>query len=312
MPDQTDFDVVIIGGSFAGLSAALALVRSLRKVLIIDSGNPCNKQTPYTHNFLAHDGDRPADLLELARKQILTYPTVVIENDFATTAKKANDHFFVNTMSGKRFTSKKMLLATGVADIMPSIPGFDVCWGVSVLHCPYCHGYEVRNKKIGLLVNDQSAFEHARFLRHWFNDLTVFTNNTSVLSDQQEGLLTKLQVSINHEVVEQLIHENGYVKAIVLEKGNSLPLHALFAKVAFKQHNDIAAVLGCNLNDTGHIQVDMFQKTSEYGIYAAGDCTSMFRSVANATAAGNIAGAMINKEMIDEELATELRSGSEI
>src|SRR5690606_19696546 len=167
MTENKVFDVIIIGGSYAGLSAALALGRSLRHVLIIDSGAPCNRQTPHSHNFLTHDGEPPARIATQARDEVLRYDTVRFVQDTATEAVSQEHGFAVTTASGDRYTAQKLLFATGVRDLMPDIPGFADCWGISILHCPYCHGYEVRGRTTGVLANGDTGYELAMFINNW-------------------------------------------------------------------------------------------------------------------------------------------------
>ena len=138
---RNHFDVIIIGGSYSGLSAAMSLGRSLRQVLVIDSGLPCNKQTPHSHNFITQDGEKPAVISAKAKLQVDIYKTVQFFNGLAVKAFKKNKGFEITTESGDVFTSRKVLFATGVKDLLPEINGFAECWGISVLHCPYCHGY---------------------------------------------------------------------------------------------------------------------------------------------------------------------------
>src|SRR5690606_408454 len=137
-----NFDVIIIGGSYAGLSSAMTLGRALRNVLMIDSGKPCNRQTPHSHNFITQDGEEPGTIAEKAKAQVLKYDTVKFLNDLAVSGKKTENGFVIATETGKEFATKKLVFATGVKDIMPGIKGFSECWGISVIHCPYCHGYE--------------------------------------------------------------------------------------------------------------------------------------------------------------------------
>src|SRR5689334_3705559 len=150
MKQPANFDVIIIGGSYAGLATAMALGRALRNVLVIDGGNPCNKQTPHSHNFLTNDGKTPKEIASLAKQQVRMYSTVSFLDGFATAGLKTTSGFEVQTQAGEVFTSKKLVFATGIRDVMPSIPGFAESWGISVLHCPYCHGYEVRHQKTGI------------------------------------------------------------------------------------------------------------------------------------------------------------------
>src|SRR5690606_34953225 len=151
------FDVIIIGGSYAGLSAAMALGRSLRKVLIIDSGKPCNATTPYSHNFLTQDGSTPLKISTIARTQVEKYDTVTFYQGIALQATKRNGPFSIATATGEIFNGKKLILATGIKDKLPDIPGFAECWGISIIHCPYCHGYEYHHQNTGILANGDAA-----------------------------------------------------------------------------------------------------------------------------------------------------------
>lgn len=160
MEKTVQFDVIIIGGSYSGLSAAMALGRALRKTLIIDGGKPCNRQTPRSHNFITHDGKAPREIADTAREQVLQYDTVSLVNSTVINVVKTDYTFTVNTHDNT-YKAKKLLLATGVADVMPAIEGFAECWGISVVHCPYCHGYEVRHQKTGIFANGPAAFEYA-------------------------------------------------------------------------------------------------------------------------------------------------------
>ena len=152
------FDVIIVGGSYSGLSAAMALGRALRKVLIIDGGKPANRFTPHSHNFITHDGRSPGEIAALARQQVNKYPTVKQVNGFVTSAERAANEFMVVLDSGASYSATKLVFATGIIDVLPNIPGLADCWGKSVLHCPYCHGYEVRNVKTGIIGNGDYAF----------------------------------------------------------------------------------------------------------------------------------------------------------
>ncbi|HEU4552409.1 MAG TPA: NAD(P)/FAD-dependent oxidoreductase [Chitinophaga sp.] len=292
------FDVIIIGGSNAGLSAAMALGRSLRQVLIIDSGEPCNRQTPHSHNFLTHDGSAPAEIAAIGLQQVLAYPTVQLLQGLVTTAAKHDNGFIVTTAAGGQYTAGKLLLATGMKDIMPDIPGFAACWGISVLHCPYCHGYEVRNQPTGILANGDMAFEFCKLIRHWTPQLTLFTNGPSTLGAEQTAQLTAWDIRITASPVTGIVHEKGYLQHLVQENGSTPALTALYARPALQQR-EVVLQLGCGLNEHGFITVNDFQETTIPGVYAAGDNTTMFRAVSIAVAAGTKAGAIINKVLID-------------
>ncbi len=301
MDNNNSFDVIIIGGSYAGLSAAMALGRSLRKVLIIDSGMPCNRQTPHSHNFITHDGEKPRVIAEKAKAQVLKYSTVKFYNGLAVSGKKIENGFTIITKNGGTFTAKKLLFATGVKDIMPDIRGFSECWGISVIHCPYCHGYEVKNERTGILANGNFACHYAQLVRNLTKDLTIFTNGKAEFSAEQSAKLKQHNISVIEKEIDFLKHENGNVQQIVFKDQSTFGLKAIYSRPDFEQHSKIPEMLGCELTEQGHIKVDMFQKTTEPNIFACGDNASPMRSVAYAIATGNIAGAMINRGMTEEE-----------
>ncbi|HEX2982371.1 MAG TPA: NAD(P)/FAD-dependent oxidoreductase [Ignavibacteriales bacterium] len=301
MPDT--FDVIIIGGSYAGLSAAMALGRSLRNVLIIDSGSPCNKQTPHSHNFLTQDGETPANIASKAKRQVLKYSTVKFIEDKAVSAGKKSNGFEVVAESGEVFSARKLLLATGIHDIMPDIDGFKDSWGITVLHCPYCHGYEVNGENLGILANGEAAFEMAKFISNWSGRLTLFTNGPSSLTTEQTDMLADHNISIVEKEILLIDHEKGVMHGLIFKDGSGHELRALFYRAAFRQHSDIAEKLGCELTPDGYIKIGEFQETTVPGVYAAGDNSTMLRSVAVAASAGMKAGAFINKEIIMENFA---------
>lgn len=302
MDEAKHFEVIIVGGSYAGLSAAMALGRSLRKVLIIDGGQPCNAQTPYSHNFITQDGVKPHVIAEKAKEQVLKYDTVEFIADMVESAEKINGKFRVETQNKLVFTSEKILFATGVKDLMPAIEGFSECWGISILHCPYCHGYEVKNEKIGLLAKGEAAFDLCKLIQHWTDDLTLFTNGPSELTDEQKTLIGKLNIEIVEKEIAAIENTDGKLENISFKDGSKFDLKAIFARVKFEQHCKVPIELGCNMTEHGHIDVNFFQQSSVEGVYAAGDNTTLLRSVSIVTAAGNIAGTAINMEMIKEAL----------
>lgn len=297
---MNNYEAIIIGGSYSGLSAAMALGRATRSVLIIDSGLPCNRQTPHSHNFITHDGETPAAIAAKAREQVLAYPTVQLIKDKATAAGKIGSGFTITTESGKTFTAKKLLFATGVADIMPAIEGFADCWGISILHCPYCHGYEVRNQKTAILANGEAAYHYASLLSQWTTEITIFTNGPAVLKGEQQAKLEQHNIAIIEDEISQLQHTNGNLEAIVLKDGSRYDFTVMYSRPAITQHCDIPAQLGCSLDEHGLIIVNMLQKTNIPGVFASGDCTSPMRAVAMAVAGGMMAGAAINNEMAAE------------
>ena len=299
--EQKHFEVIIIGGSYSGLSAAMSLGRSLRQVLVIDSGLPCNRQTPHSHNFITQDGEKPAVISAKAKLQVDVYKTVQFYNGLATKALKTEKGFEIETESGEIFTAKKVLFATGVKDLLPQIEGFADCWGISVLHCPYCHGYEVKNEKTAIIANGEMGFEFAKLISNWTKDLRLCTNGKSELTSEQTESLKKHGVLILEEEIDSLENKDGYVSNIIFINREKVEVKAVYARVPFEQHCKLPQDLGCETNEQGYLKVDFMQKTTVPGIFGSGDATTQMRSVALAVSSGSFAGAVINKELIDED-----------
>lgn len=294
-------DVIIIGGSYAGLSAALSLGRSLRKVLIIDSNNPCNKQAPFAHNFFANDSINPQELRNKARQQLSQYNTVSFLEGLAIDIIPQENSFEAITENGEKFTSKKVLFATGVTDTIPNIEGFSECWGISVLHCPYCHGYEAKQLKTGVLGNGDLGFELAKIISHWTDDLTLYTNGTSTLSPEEVLKLNKHNIKVVENEIDYIEHENGYIKQLHFKDTPPDEMEALYTQLPFMQQCSLPEKLGCEFTEKGFISVNKCLESTVNGVFGAGDCLSLFRSIAHAVAQGNKAGAIINKCLIEEE-----------
>ncbi|HAA13837.1 MAG TPA: pyridine nucleotide-disulfide oxidoreductase [Cytophagales bacterium] len=301
MHNDSPFEVIILGGSYAGLSAAMALGRSLRKTLIIDGGKPCNRQTPHSHNFLTQDGVAPHEIASIAREQVAEYDTITFVEDFALHGKQVSEGFEIETRSGKMYVGKKLILATGIRDELPSIPGLAECWGISVIHCPYCHGYEYRGQKTGLFANGDHAAHMAPMIRNLTDDLTILTHGPADFSTEQRGLFESHNIGLLETPISEVVHEGGHLRQVLFQNGESLRLDALYAAVPFTQHSAIPNELGCAFTEAGYIQVDAMQKATVEGVYACGDNTTPMRSVANAVASGNIAGAVVNRELVMEQ-----------
>lgn len=300
MTDKKHFDVIIIGGSYSGLAAAMALGRALRKVLIIDSGKPCNRQTPYSHNFLTQDGKTPKEIARLAKQQVSRYDTVEFLDELVTNASKAENGFEIQTLLGDIFTATKLIFASGIKDEMSGIKGITDCWGISVLHCPYCHGYEVKTERTGILGNGEYGFEFSKLISNWTKHLTLFTNGKSTLTTEQTEILEKHNIRTEEKEIEELVHINGQLQHIVFKDGSKKIVKAIYTRLAFKQHCQIPEQLGCELTEDGYIKIDTSHKTTIKGIFACGDNVTRIRTVANAVAMGTTTGMMVNKELVEE------------
>lgn len=297
---NNQFDVIIIGGSYSGLSAGMALVRSLRRVLIVDSGTPCNRYTPHSHNFITQDGEEPTVILQKAKEQLIKYESVEFLEGLVASVTTHSDGFQVSVASGTQFSSKKLLLATGIKDIFPAIIGFDDCWGKTVIHCPYCHGYEFRDKKTAVIANGDRAFHLASLVNNLTDQLSIIVSGQSTLTQEQLDKLNRHHIRLIEKEVTEIGHHNGDVHGLIFEDGSQEDFEAVYAAIPFEQQTDIPLALGCEMTETGLVKIDMFQKTTVAGVYSCGDNSSPMRSVANAVASGNLAGAMINHELTTE------------
>lgn len=301
MKDNNQFDIIIIGGSYSGLSAGMALGRALKKVLIIDSGKPCNAQTPFSHNFLTQDGKTPQEIAQIGRSQLEKYDSVRFFNGLASRGLRTEQGFEIVVESGETFKAAKLIFATGIKDLMPAIDGFADCWGISAIHCPYCHGYEVRNQKTGILGNGLTGFELSALISNWTSDLILFTNGQSTLSKEQMELLDRKEIMVVEKEIERLEHQNGNIEQLIFKDQTHAVIKAIYSRNPFEQHCRIPATLGCELTEEGYLMTDQFQQTSVAGVFACGDNTTRLRSVANAIAMGTIAGATASNQMIFEQ-----------
>ena len=304
MKNAMDYEVIIIGGSYAGLSAAMSLGRALRHVLIVDNGEPCNRQTPHSHNFLTNDGQTPAVLAAKAQEQVRAYDTIHFSTGLVTDLQQVAGGFSVKTNEGKQWTARKIVLATGIRNVFPDIPGWAACWGISVLHCPYCHGYEVRNEPTGIFGGGEAVLEMAALIHHWTKQLTVFTHTETRPGAASLERFSEKGIGINTKEIEAIEHRKGYLEQLVFTDGSRLPLTVLYAKLPFVQQADFSGSLGYELMPDGFIKVDALQKTTVYGLFACGDNSHRLRTVAHAVAAGTAAGMAVNRELIDEAFYT--------
>src|SRR5690606_19397236 len=243
MEKMKQFDVIIIGGSYARLSAAMALGRCLRQVLIIDSGDPCNKTTPRSHNLLTQDGKTPLATSPLARQQLGHYPSVRSHQGFVARAHGASGAFRAETATGEVFGAKKLILATGVRDLLPDIEGFAACWGDTVIHCPYCHGYEFRGGRTGIMAPVEKALHLAPLVHNLSKDLTLFMD-PGALTEEQVQKFQGHKIGIETRKIAALEHNRGKLKRVLFTDGGSRELDALYAGLPFGQHSALPKALG--------------------------------------------------------------------
>lgn len=299
MTHSADFEMIIVGASHAGLSAALTLGRSRRRVLVLDGGPPRNAPAAHAHNFFTQDGTPPLELLRIGREQLAPYDVLVRAVE-ARAARATTAGFALRLADETEVTARALILATGIADLLPDIPGFRELWGRGVYHCPYCHGWEIRDQRVAVYGNGPMGFHLAVLLHHWAPQPTLCTNGPADLDAAQLATLRGLGVRlVETSVAELAAGPAGGVRALGFSDGSQLPVDAVFARVAQQQRTDLAAQLGCAFTEDGlYVQVNPFGLTSVPDVYAAGDLTGPFQQVVAAAAAGAMAAAMLNNELI--------------
>lgn len=293
------FDTIIVGGSFAGLSAAIYLARARRSVLVLDTGAPRNRFAAASHGFFAQDGSDPRAMLEIMRGQVAAYPTVQFRDLIALDAAHIEDGFRVTLENGEAVTGAKLLLAFGVSDILPELPGLAERWGRTVIHCPYCHGYEFSGKRFGVLNLSPMSAHQATLIPEW--GPTTFFLNGGTIEPDVAAKLDERGVTIEPVPVDCLVGEGTSLSAIRLRNGVEQPIDALFVGPRNRFNSDIAERLGCAVEDGplgSVVTVDEMKVTNVAGVYAAGDITRMGHTVTFACADGVMAALAIHRSLV--------------
>jgi thioredoxin reductase len=295
------YDVLILGAGPAGLSAALILGRVRRRVLVLDSGKPRNAPSPESHGFFTRDGAPPAELLRIGREQLRPYGVEVLDAE-ATDALQEGETFTVVLADGSRRRARRLLLATGLTDPLPEIEGLRELWGTAVLHCPYCHGWEVRDQPLAVYGNGKTVAERLALVRCLSRDIVVCTDGPADLGEDAERL-ARHGVPVREERIVRLEGRGGHLERIVFADGSDLPRRALFLATLPRQHSRLPERLGCALTEVGLVQVDAWGLTSVPGVYAAGDLALRMHQIALASSDGAIAGVAINRDLAEEDFA---------
>ncbi|CAH0180564.1 NAD(P)/FAD-dependent oxidoreductase [Pseudomonas mediterranea] len=294
-------DVIIIGGSFAGLAAALQLGRARRKVTVLDTGRPRNRFAGHSHGLLGHDHKPPLDILVEARQQLARYPTIRLVNARAESVSGAIDDFCVVTDDNERLKARRLILSYGVVDQMPDVPGFAESWGTSIVPCPYCDGFEVAGQHWGLVWSGPQSHNYVRLYHDWTDTLTVFADGHDIPPDIRADLAHR-NVSVVEGRIVEIAHQKGHISTINLDIGPNVAVDILFAHPRSKPCASLHESLGLATVDTPTgivLKVDEHRQTSMPGIYAAGDLATPFLpSVTQASSQGAMAGIFAQQSML--------------
>ncbi|MCA8253007.1 NAD(P)/FAD-dependent oxidoreductase [Burkholderia sp. AU31624] len=294
-------EVIVIGGSFAGLSAAMQLARARRRVLVIDAGQPRNRFAAHAHGFFGQDGKPPAAIVEEAAAQLAAYPTVQrIAGDVRTAERDADGRFHVTLADGSRASADRLILATGIRDALPALPGLAERWGASVLHCPYCHGYEVSGQRLGVLATHPLSVHQAILIPDW-GPTTWFTQGVVEANEEEAALLDARGVRIERSPVVEILGDAPRIEALRLADGQVVPIDALFVGAHTAMASDLAQQLGCAFDDGPLgpvVRVDAMKQTSVAGVFAAGDASTPMTNATFASASGVMAGVAAHRSLI--------------
>lgn len=293
-------DCIIVGGGPAGLNAAVVLGRCRRKVLLFDTATYRNLYSHGMHNYLSRDGILPSEFLETSRKEMTKYGVQLLQHKVVSARKNARGFFDVKDDLGRNYQSKKLLIATGLQDNVPDIPGFKELYGKSVHHCPYCDGWEVSGKALGVYARNKSGFELALALKGWSDNVTYYADGRNKLKPSEVETLTLNDIPIVSYPVQKLEASGGQLTAVVFKNGDQRKCDALFFVNGFKPQCNLAETFGCNMTRLGTVIVNRYQQTNIDGLYVAGDAARDMHFVVVAAAEGAKAGVIINKELQKE------------
>lgn len=312
-PDRTaQYDVAIIGGGPAGLSAALALGRARRQVLLLDFGTPRNARAHEVHNFVTRDGIPPAEFRRIAHEQLAAYPSVARANQRVERIAGGPDAFELDLQGGVNVRSRRIILALGMVDVLPDLPGYRELWGYSLFQCPYCHGWEEQDKAFGFIAPGPDKMDFAIFLLGWSRDVVVFTDGRYEVPEAMRERLAAAGIRIEERPIRRLVSrpaegaQGERLEAVELADGGHVAREVLFVRPPQRQ-TVLVEALGLALDANGFVKVDGRQATSSPGIFAAGDMTTMMQSALAAAAAGQHAAGMVNHDLAFSSPAVALR-----
>jgi thioredoxin reductase len=297
------YDVVIVGGGPAGLSAALMLGRCRRSVLVCDTGKPRNRASLALHGYLTRDGLPPQEFLAIARRELRQYLTVEQREVEVQGAEcRPDGRFDVTLAGGKRVTSRKLLVATGVTDSIPELEGIEPLYGRSVFHCPYCDAWEVSDEPLAIYGRGAKGVGLSLTLTAWSRDLVLCTDGPSEIEPDDLDRLARNRIAVREERIARLEGEDGILSHVVFEGGERLPRRALFFTTGQSQQSALALRLGCEFNDKGTVRTGKYESTHLPGLFVCGDASRAVQWVIVAASEGAEAAFAINSDLLKEDL----------
>jgi thioredoxin reductase len=300
------YDVTVIGGGAAGLSAALVLARARRQVLVVDAGEPRNAPAAHIHGYLSRDGFPPDELLAAGRKEVEGYGGAVVFGTVTDLVPHGRDAFWVLLAGGVRVSTRRALVTTGLRDELPDIPGMADRWARDVLHCPYCHGHEVRDRPLGVIGGTPGAVRYAHIVRQWTHDLVYFTP-PGTLTPAERSQLVARAIGIVESGIEQLVIENDQLRGVQMSDGSVVARDAIFVPPRFLSNNQLLLGVGCDVDDGGWVNADAGGRTSVRGVWVAGNVVDPRAQVITAAGAGSAAAIAINADLVEDDVRNAVR-----
>ena len=300
------YDVVVIGGGAAGLSAALVLSRARRKVLVVDAGEPRNAPATHMHGYLSRDGIPPAELLATGRNEVKGYGGDIVPGTVTDLVPDGRSGFWVLLAGGERISARRLLVTTGMRDELPNIPGLRDRWAREVLHCPYCHGHEVRDRQLGVIGGTPGAVRYAQIVRQWTHDLVYFTPPDTLTAAERTELLSRA-IGVVEGTIEQLVIDDDHLRGVQMDDGCVIPRDALFVPPRFVPNNTLLVGLGCEVDADGWVTADATGRTSVPGVWVAGNVVDPRAQVITAAGAGSAAAIALNADLVDDDVRNAVR-----
>jgi thioredoxin reductase len=294
------YDVIIVGGGPAGLNAAVVLGRCRRKVLLFDSATYRNRYSHGMHNYLTRDDIAPNEFIKLCHNEIDKYGVHYQQKKVVEARKNDDKIFVVRDEDGAKYYSRKMLIATGLTDKLPEVEGFKEMYGKSVFHCPYCDGWEVRDKKIGVYAKNKEGWELALALKGWSKQVTLYTDGRKNVKSFQKEQLDANNIVVDTRPITRISGNDGKLEKIIFKSGEEQACEAIFFVNGFTQQCNLAETFGCDMTHKGVAKANTHQQTNVPGLYVAGDVARDMHFVVVAAAEGAKAGVTINKELQKE------------
>jgi thioredoxin reductase (NADPH) len=296
---MAEYDVVVVGGGVAGLSAALVLGRARRRVVVVDAGEPRNAQSAHLHGFLSRDGMNPAELLSTARGEVAGYGVELLAGRAVGIDRLDGALFAVRLADGARLTARAVVVATGLRDALPDIPGLRPRWGKDVQVCPYCHGDEVRDSALGVIGGEDRQFSlrQAQLIRQWSDDLVFFPHKIDLQAHEREQLVAR-GVRIVDGAVTRIVSDETGVRGVEVAEGPMVRRTALFVAPRYIPSDELLTALGCEVNDDGWVATDRTGRTSIDGVWAPGNVADPTAQLINAAAAGSAAAIALNNQYL--------------